>query len=386
MRRYIDAKEDVSVPLNNLKQRSDAEAVRISRYMAMPDLSRTEGSPLKEIVDRILVIPEYKDFYDIETPEIIPTEITFDLFGFAPDHPARSKSDTYYIDDKHILRTHTTIMWYYFLKDKEVQEKMKRGEPVGAFSYGKVYRKDEIDRRHMNVFHQMDAWYLAPREKALLGKVDLEQAITNVARAALGPEAVLHFNEDKFPYTDPSVELEVEAPGNPAADEKGRIELFGAGVVKGSVLDKLGVDGSKWTGWAMGPGLDRLAIMSLQLPDVRLLWSDEPRVKAQLKLGNKYKEVSKFPAITRDISFIVGQSFVVNDYFDLIRDIGGDLVEQVELLDKYENTVKFGEGKTSYTYRITYRSLERTLTNEEVDKIQKQIYDQTVSQYSAELR
>ena len=136
----------------------------------------------------------------------------------------------------------------------------------------------------------------------------------------------------------------------------------------------------------MGPGLERFAMMSLELPDVRLLWSEDPRVKSQLKLGQKFQQVSKFPAITRDISFVVKNDFIPNNYFDLIRDVGGDLIEQVEQIDKYENKEKFGEGKVSYTYRITYRSLDCTLTNEEIDAIQKQIYDQTSEQYKAELR
>ena len=364
----------------NLEERTDAESVRIKRYMAMADLSRTPGSPLKEVVDRILAIPEYKDFDDIETSEIVSTEITFDLFGFAKDHPARSKSDTYYVDDDHILRTHTTIMWYYFLRDEEVREKMKREEPVGCFSYGKVYRKDEIDRKHMNVFHQIDAWYLAPKDKQILGKEDLQNALSSIAKAVIGENVKYRFNEDSFPYTDPSVDMEVELT------DGSWLELCGAGVVKGSVLELLGIDSSKWTGWAMGPGLERFAMMSMELPDVRLLWSGDPRVKSQLKLGNKYKEVSKFPPITRDISFVVNNDFIPNNYFDLIRDIGGDLIEQVELIDKYENTEKFGEGKVSYTYRITYRSLDRTLTNEEVDALQKKVYDQTASTYSAQLR
>ena len=379
MRRYIDAREDVTGPLKNLEARTDTEAARIRRYTAMPDLSRTEGSPLHEIVNRILAIPDYKDFDDIETSEIVSTEITFDLFGFAKDHPARSRSDTYYVDDNHILRTHTTIMWYYYLRDKDVQERMKMGEAVGCFSYGKVYRKDEIDRKHMNAFHQIDSWYLAPKDKQILGKADLEHALANIAKAVIGPQVKYRFNEDSFPYTDPSIDMEVEVNGQ-------WIELCGAGVVKGSVLDLLGVDSSKWTGWAMGPGLERFAMMSMELPDVRLLWSDDPRVKSQLKLGQKFKEVSKFPSSTRDISFVVSDDFIPNNYFDLIRDIGGDLIEQVELKDKYENEAKFGKGKVSYTYRITYRSLGHTLTNKEVDAIQKQVYNQTKELYKAELR
>ena len=105
-----------------------------------------------------------------------------------------------------------------------------------------------------------------------------------------------------------------------------------------------------------------------------------------MKLGNPYKEVSKYPPIIRDISFIVDASFVPNDYFDVIRDLGGDLVEEVSLLDKYENAEKFGAGKVSYTYRIIYRSNERTLTNEEVNKIQDKVIEETQHQFKAEVR
>src|SRR6185436_9698302 len=141
-----------------------------------------------------------------------------------------------------------------------------------------------------------------------------------------------------------------------------------------------------YTGWAFGFGLERLAISSMDLPDIRLFWSQDPRVTKQLKLGQKFVEVSKYPPITRDISFVVDKSFEPNNYFDLIRDIGGDLVEQVELLDKYENVEKFGEGKVSYTYRVVYRSAERTLKTEEVDPLQNKLYEETRIQYSAQLR
>ena len=125
---------------------------------------------------------------------------------------------------------------------------------------------------------------------------------------------------------------------------------------------------------------------SMELPDIRLLWSQDERVKQQLKLGNKFREVSKFPPITRDISFVVDKNFVPNNYFDLIRDLGGDLVEQVELIDKYENAEKFGDNKMSYTYRIVYRSSDRTLVSGEVDAIQDEVYRQTARQFKAEIR
>ncbi|MDR3642928.1 MAG: hypothetical protein P4L74_04855 [Candidatus Doudnabacteria bacterium] len=379
MQNIVISTEEETRLKKELEKRTDAEAARIRRYLAMPDLARSPGSPINEMVRDILAIPDFKNFDIIQTPEIVPAGISFDLFDFPQNHPARSKSDTYYVDDKNILRTHTTVMWYYHMLDESVKKRMAECEPVGGFSFGKVYRKDEIDRRHMNVFHQIDGWYLAPKEKQVIGEADLRKVLSDIAKAVFGPEVNYRFNPDTFPYTDPSLEMEIEMYGK-------WVEGNGCGVVKGSVLEKFGIDSSKWTGWAFGFGLERLAILSMDLPDIRLLWSDDDRVKKQLHLGQKFVEVSKFPPITRDISFIVNNSFIPNNYFDLIRDIGGDLVEQVELLDKFENEKKFGPGKVSYTYRVVYRSPERTLKTEEVEPLQNKLYEQTKVQYDAQLR
>src|SRR5579883_3263428 len=92
-----------------LAARTDIKAERIKRLLAMPDLSRTAGSPLNQIVDRVRTIPEFSNFDTITIPEIISTEILFDLFGFPANHVARSESDTYYVDKKHVLRTHDTV-------------------------------------------------------------------------------------------------------------------------------------------------------------------------------------------------------------------------------------------------------------------------------------
>jgi phenylalanyl-tRNA synthetase alpha chain len=124
----------------------------------------------------------------------------------------------------------------------------------------------------------------------------------------------------------------------------------------------------------------------MELPDIRLLWSDDERVKKQLHLGQKFIEVSKYPPVIRDISFIVPKTFTPNDYFDLVRDIAGDLVEQVELIDQYENDEKFGADKKSYAYRVTYRSNDRTLTNEEVDVMHHALEKKTVEEFGATVR
>ena len=363
--------------LQESDKRSDPEIARIKRYLAMPDLSRTEGSPLFDLAERVKNVPSLKDFDNIIIPEVVPTDVSFDLFNFSADHPARSKSDTYYVNETNILRTHDTVMWYYYLNLPEIKDKISRNESFGVLCYGKVYRKDEIDRRHMNIFHQMGGLYMVPDSKEILSLDDLKSVLTEIVQTIFGKDIEFRFNVDTFPYTDPSLEVEVKINGD-------WVEILGSGMPRKEVMANFGLEG--YNGWAFGFGLERLAIIGMELPDIRLLWSDDPRVKKQLKLGQKFVQVSKYPPVTRDISFVVDSDFTPNNYFDLVRDVAGDLVEEMTLLDKYENIKKFGAGKTSYAYRIVYRSLDRTLTNAEVDKLHKELENFTVKTYNAVIR
>ncbi len=363
----------------NLENRQDIEALRIKRYLAMADLSRTKGSPINEIIERVTKLPILKEFDQITIPEIVPARESFDLFDFPANHPARSKSDTYYVDNEYILRTHTTVMWYYYFNLPEIKKKLKEEKKLGVLSYGKVYRKDEIDRNHMNIFHQVDGLYICPNKDKVITQKDLQDVLVEIAQSVFGKEIKYRFNPDTFPYTHDSLEMEVDKGGK-------WVEVLGAGIVQPSVLAKLGVDSEKYNGWAFGFGLERLAIISMELPDIRLLWSGDKRVTKQLKLGNKFVEVSKYPSIVRDISFIVKNDFIPNDYFDLVRETAPNLVEEVELLDKYENAEKFGKDNISYAYRITYRSLDKTLTNSEIDILHKKIETVTIKIYKAKVR
>lgn len=364
--------------LAGLNSQTDAEANRMKRYLAMPDLSRTDGSPLSEIVKKARAMPILKDFDNIIIPEIVPADISFDMFDFAPDHPARSKSDTYYLNENSILRTHDTVMWYYYLNLPEIKEKIAAKETLRVICFGKVYRKDEIDRKHMNVFHQFGGLYLAPEDRERLSQEDLKEALSQIVRGLFGDDVEFRFNKDTFPYTDESLEVEVKVGDN-------WVEILGGGLPKKNVLENFGVKG--YNGWAFGFGLERLAIIGMDLPDIRLLWSQDERVKKQLVLGQKYQEVSKYPPVVRDISFIVEKAnFAPNDYFDLVRDVVGDMAEEMALIDEYENAEKFGEGKKSYAYRVTYRALDRTLTDAEVNEIHKKLEDETRRVFGATIR
>jgi phenylalanyl-tRNA synthetase alpha chain len=237
----------------------------------------------------------------------------------------------------------------------------------------------------MNIFHQLGGWYIAPLSEKVEVE-DLQRALAGIAKSVFGEAVVIRFNPDVFPYTDPSLELEINVKGT-AAEGPARgewLELLGGGMPKASVLGKMGVEG--YHGWAFGFGLERLAIASMALPDIRLLWSSDERVKKQLVLGREYKAVSKYPPIVRDISFVVHKGFVPNDYFDLVREVAGDLVEQVLLVDKYENDQKLGADKISYAYRITYRSIDRTLTNDEVNALHTKLENVTTEACKAVIR
>ncbi len=381
----IDTTEEKAL-LADIQKRSDIKAERLKRVLALPDLSRTEGSPLKAMVDRVLAIPDFVDFDNVVIPEIIPTEILFDLFDFAKDHPARSESDTYYVDDpstgsgqaKHVLRTHDTVFWYYYLHQPEIKERIAAKKSFGAFCHGKVYRKDEIDRTHMNVFHQFGGWYLTPDDTKMLTIDDLKNALSTIVKSIFGEDVKFRFNPDVFPYTDPSLEVEIDLNGK-------WLELLGGGMPKKLVLKNFGIEG--YNGWAFGFGLERLAIAKMEIPDIRIFWSNDQRVKDQLKnLENKYKEVSKYPAVERDISFIIDKNISLNNYYELVQDVAEGLIEEVKLTDSYENDEKFGAGQKSYTFHIVYRSLEKTLTNEEVNVIHDKITEKTKKELGAIIR
>ncbi len=374
---YVVSRDEENALRAELEKRTDAEANRIRQYLAMPDLSRTEGSPLHEIKERVTTLPILKNFDHIDIPEILSTEILFDLFDFAPDHVARSKSDTYYVDEKHVLRTHDTVMWYYYLNLPEVKVKIAEGKSLGVMCYGKVYRKDEIDRRHMNIFHQMGGLFLQPDNLGIMPLDELKKVLSLIVQSTFGADVKYRFLDDTFPYTDPSLQIEVEINGN-------WIEIMGGGMPKKSVLTKMSLEG--YNGWAFGFGLERLAMIGMELPDIRLLWSNDERVKKQLKLGTKFVEVSKYPPVVRDISFIVPNTFIPNNYFDLVRDVVGDMIEEMALVDTYTNDAKFGEGNVSYAFRIIYRSLDRTLTNAEVDELHKKLEEATKETFGATIR
>lgn len=379
MGRIIIEDKNESFLIEELNKRQDIKDERIKRFLALPDLTKRENSPVKILFDQIINLPMFKDFDVVEFPRIVTTEQCFDLLNMPQDHPARKETDTYYLDDTHILRTHTTAFWSFYLRDKEVLDRMDKDGEIKALATGIVFRKDEIDRSHYPAFHQIDGLLICKKEKKIITQDDLKEVQIDLAKSIFGSNIDYKFIEDSFPYTVESLEMDIKFNGN-------WMEVNGAGLVNPVVLKKFGLDPEVYNGWAFGFG-DRLAMIKMEIPDIRILWSDDPRITSQfISINSKFKEVSKFPATLRDISFIIDNNINLNNYYEIVRDYAGNLIEEVKLLDEYENEEKFGKDKKSYTFRIVYRSLERTLTNEEINKIQEEIRNKTEYDLNAILR
>lgn len=380
MRRNIVIKnKEEEALIAQLNKRNEVKAERIKRLLALPDLTKKQGSPVKILFDTIVNSDRFKDFDLVDFPRIVTVEQCFNLLNMPQDHPARKETDTYYLDDIHILRTHTTAFWSFYLRDKEVLDRLEKDGEIKALAPGIVFRKDEIDRSHYPAFHQIDGLLIAKKSKKIITQEDLKNVQVDLAKVIFGSEFEWKFIPDEFPYTIESLEMDIKFNGD-------WMEVNGAGLVHPQCLKNFGLDPELYNGWAFGFG-DRLAMIKMEIPDIRILWSNDPRIIPQFKdINSKYKEVSKYPSIARDISFVIDKNINLNNYYEIVRDFDDNLIEEVKLIDSYEDENKFGKDKKSYTFRIVYCSPERTLTNEEINKIQEEIRNKTKQELNAILR
>ncbi len=375
----INNQEENSL-INDLKKRNDIKAKRIKRLLELPDLTKKENSPVKILVDEIIKLPKFANFDLVDFPRIVTVEDNFDILNTPDDHPTRKKTDTYYVSDRHVLRTHTTTMWPFYLRNSGILEKLKKEGHIQALSIGIVFRKDEIDRNHFPAFHQIDGLYICKKDQKVITQKDLEDILVDVGKSIFGNDVKSKFLVDSFPFTDPSVEMSIKF-GNQW------MEILGAGIVHKQVLKNFGLDPKIYNGWAFGFGIDRLAMVKMGIPDIRILWSDDSRITSQFKdINTQYKEVSKYPEISRDISFVINKNTSLNNYYEIVRDFAENLIQEVKLIDSYEDEKKFGRDKKSYTFRIIYRSPERTLSSQEINKIQEEIRKKTKQNLNAILR
>ncbi|KAM0748871.1 phenylalanyl-tRNA synthetase [Meredithblackwellia eburnea MCA 4105] len=379
---------------------------------------------------RTLIESHFNTFQHLNSlSPIVTVKQNFDDLGFPSDHPGRSLTDSYYLNKTHMLRTHTSA--------HEV-ETFARG--VDRFLLtADVYRRDEIDRSHYPVFHQMEGACIVsgkpgieklkaenevmrkelqranividdptgsgsdtnpvqdehdPGDSAVISehlKNSLNSLVLHlfgggVNSAKEGEPLQVRWIEATFPWTSPSFEVEVLYEGK-------WLEILGCGVVRQDTLNRSGVP--EKLGWAFGLGLERIAMVLFNVPDIRLFWSLDPRFLSQFQLGSitPFKPYSKYPPCYKDFSFWIPtkeeneragrMQFHENDFCEAVRDVAGDLVEGVQLIDEF---VHAKTNRRSVCYRLNYRSMDRSLSNEEVNEIQDKVIEEVVERMGVEVR
>jgi phenylalanyl-tRNA synthetase alpha chain len=192
----------------------------------------------------------------------------------------------------------------------------------------------------------------------------------------LFPGCEYRIKEDYFPFTHPSFEVEV------MFQEKW-LEILGCGIIQKKIMENCGL-GNK-TAFAFGCGIERIAMILFNIPDIRYFWSEDERFINQFKSGEiiTFKMYSDFPFISRDVAFWTDNAFTHNDFCEIVRENSKDLAENVSLVDEFTHPKT---GRTSKCYRIIYRSNDRTLTNEEVNEIQESIKNITIEKLKVEIR
>ncbi|XP_047333315.1 phenylalanine--tRNA ligase, chloroplastic/mitochondrial-like [Impatiens glandulifera] len=312
------------------------------------------------------------DKFDDLSP-IVSTKENFDNVLVPEDHVSRSYNDTYYVDSQTVLRCHTSAH----------QAELLRKGHTHFLVTGDVYRRDSIDATHYPVFHQMEGvrvfspadWEASGMDATSYAADDLKTCLEGLALHLFGA-VEMRWIDTYFPFTNPSFELEI------FFQEKW-LEVLGCGVTEQEILKRGGRNNE--VAWAFGLGLERLAMVLFDIPDIRLFWSTDERFTSQFskgQLGKKFKPFSKFPPCYKDMSFWINESFTENNLCEIVRGIAGDLVEEVQLIDNFTNK----KGMTSHCYRIAYRSMERSLTDEEINDLQWNVREQVENKLNVVLR
>ena len=254
--------------------RLEAEAVDVT----LPGPARGAGSlhPMNIALERMIDIFVGMGYEVVEGPEVEYDHYNFELLNLPKNHPARDAQDTFYIDDNIVLRTHTSPV--------QARIMTTRKPPIRIVCPGRVYRADEADATHSPVFHQMEG--LVIDENITMG--DLKGTLDEFARQMYGEGIRTRFRPSFFPFTEPSAEVDLTCAnchGEGCRMCKGTvwIEVLGAGMVNPKVLDMCGIDSKKYSGFAFGMGVERIALLKYNIPNLRYLYENDLRFLTQYR-------------------------------------------------------------------------------------------------------
>jgi len=234
--------------------------------------------PLSLVESQIVHIFSRIGFTLADGPEIEDDWHNFSALNFEPDHPARDMQDTFFIDPARglLLRTHTSTI------QVRVMERQK--PPIRILAPGRVYRHETISARAHVYFHQIEGLYVAEGVSA----ADLKATLEYFVQAFFGPDTPVRWRASYFPFTEMSAELDIaclicHGKGCPVCKHTGWVEVLGCGMVDPNVFQACGIDPEKYTGYAFGMGIERLAQLKYQIPDLRLFSQNHYRFLANFQ-------------------------------------------------------------------------------------------------------
>lgn len=265
-------KKEVTAAFEQLKTELTASEQKKTKEffdVTIPGLPIEVGKPhvITQTINELLEIFGRMGFAVAYGPEVEDDWHNFVALNIGPEHPAREPMDNFYIDDKILLRTQTSTIQI------RVMEKTK--PPIRVVAPGRVYRPDTVDATHMYMFHQLEALVVDEG----VSMVDMKSTIDQFIHAFFGPNTKWRFRPSFFPFTEPSAEVDllwVDKTG-----EEKWIEMGGCGMVDPNVFDAVGIDSNKYTGWAFGFGIERLAMRKYGITDIRLLFENDLRFLRQ---------------------------------------------------------------------------------------------------------
>jgi phenylalanyl-tRNA synthetase alpha chain len=254
------------------------EKEKIDVTLDAPDFSNGSTHILNQIVEEIEDLFIGMGYSIKEGPEIETDEMNFEKLNLPKDHPARDMQDTFYITDDTLLRTHTSPV--------QVRTMLEYGwkKPVKIICPGKVYRRDDDDATHSHQFVQIEG--LVVDKKTTMS--DLKGTLLTLSRAMFGEDREIRLRPSYFPFTEPSVEVDVtcaacKGQGCNICKHTGYIEILGAGMVNNKVLAAAGYDPEVYQGFAFGLGIERIAMLKYGIEDIRHFYTNDLRFNKQFK-------------------------------------------------------------------------------------------------------
>ena len=209
-----------------------------------------------------------------EGPDIETEWYCFDALNTPADHPARNEQDTFYLPDGRLLRTHTSTV--------QIRTMASAPPPIRVIASGAAYRRDELDATHSPQFHQIEGLYVDKN----VSVADLKGELEFFIRELFGAETEVQFRPHYFPFTEPSLEIHVRSKALKSGEQW--IEVAGCGIVHPAVFEAVNqarddnaYDPEKWSGYAFGLGMDRLAMILFEIPDIRLFSQNDLRFLRQ---------------------------------------------------------------------------------------------------------